>query len=100
MLAYNLGNFRRRLVLPKAMRRWSLTSLREKLVKIGARLTRHARRLVLQMAEAAVTPAVYLASKNKAHSPSRREARPADLGSHSQMCRFPEPGWRSIAANG
>ena len=33
------------------MARWSLTTLREKLVKIGARLTRHARRLVLQMAD-------------------------------------------------
>ena len=32
----------------------SLTTLREKLVKIGARLVRHARRLVLQMAEVAV----------------------------------------------
>ena len=36
------------------MARWSLTTLREKLVKIGARLTRHARRLVLQMVEVAV----------------------------------------------
>jgi len=55
VLAYNLGNFLRRLVLPAEMSRWSLTSLREKLVKIGGRLTRHARRLVLQMAEVAVT---------------------------------------------
>ena len=51
VLAYNLGNFLRRLVLPKDMARWSLTSLRERLVKIGARLTRHARQLILQMAE-------------------------------------------------
>jgi hypothetical protein len=55
VLAYNLGNFLRRLVLPLEMTRWSLTTLREKLVKIGARLTRHARRVVLQMAEVAVT---------------------------------------------
>ena len=55
VLAYNLGNFLRRLVLPLEMARWSLTTLREKLVKIGARLTRHARRLILQMAEVAVT---------------------------------------------
>jgi Transposase DDE domain group 1 len=55
VLAYNLGNFLRRLVLPKEMARWSLTSLRERLVKIGARLTRHARRLVVQMAEVAIT---------------------------------------------
>ena len=55
VLAYNLGNFLRRLVLPPEMARWSLTTLREKLVKIGARLTLHARRLVLQRAEVAVT---------------------------------------------
>ena len=36
------------------MAQWGLTTLREKLVKIGARLTRHARRLVLQMAEVAI----------------------------------------------
>ena len=55
VLAYNLGNFLRRLALPPKMARWSLTTLREKLVKSGARLTRHARRLILQMAEVAVT---------------------------------------------
>jgi hypothetical protein len=54
VLAYNLGNFLRRLALPKEMAQSSLTTLREKLVKIGARLTRHARRLVLQMAEVAI----------------------------------------------
>jgi hypothetical protein len=55
VLAYNLGNFLRRLVLPPQMARWCLTTLREKLVKIGARLTRHARQVVLQMAKVAVT---------------------------------------------
>jgi len=55
VLAYNRGNFLRRLVLPPEMARWSLTILREKLVKIGARLVQHARLLVLQMAEVAVT---------------------------------------------
>ena len=59
VLAYNLGNFLRRLVLPKEMARWSLTTLRERLVKIGARLTRHARRLVLQMAGVAVTRGLF-----------------------------------------
>ena len=33
---------------------WSLTSLREKLVKIGAKVVRHARYAVFQMAEVAV----------------------------------------------
>ena len=35
--------------------RCSLTTLREKLMKMGARLVQHARRLVFQMAEVAVT---------------------------------------------
>ena len=55
VLAYNLGNFLRRLALPRERARWSLTALREKLVKIGARLVRHARWLILQMAEVPVT---------------------------------------------
>jgi hypothetical protein len=37
-LAYDLGNFMRTLALPEAVDQWSLTSLREKLVKIGARI--------------------------------------------------------------
>jgi len=65
VLAYNLGNFLRRLVLPPDMARWSLTTLREKLVKIGARLTRHARRLILQMAEVAVPRDLFAAILNR-----------------------------------
>jgi Transposase DDE domain group 1 len=36
-LAYNLGNFLRSLAIPKAIAEWSLTTLREKLIKIGAK---------------------------------------------------------------
>ena len=54
ILAYNLGNFLRRLCLPKAIKHWSLRSLLVKLIKIGGRLVRHARRLVFQLAEVAV----------------------------------------------
>jgi hypothetical protein len=39
-LAYNLGNFMRTLALPDAVEQWSLTTLREKLVKIGAKIVR------------------------------------------------------------
>ena len=53
-LAYNLGNFLRTLALPKAVERWSLTSLREKLIKIGARVVSHGRTVTFQMAEVAV----------------------------------------------
>ena len=42
-LAYNLGNFLRRLALPRSVKHWSLTTLREKLVKIGAKVVCHAR---------------------------------------------------------
>ena len=53
-LAYNLANFLRTLVLPDAMEHWSLTTLREKLVKIGAKVIKHARATTFQMAEVAV----------------------------------------------
>ena len=54
ILAYNLGNFVRRLALPEAMKRWSLTTLQTRLIKTGGRLVRHARRLVFQLAEVLV----------------------------------------------
>jgi hypothetical protein len=54
VLAYNLGNFMRTLAMPKAAEPWSLTSLREKLVKIGAKIVSHGRYLTFQMAETAV----------------------------------------------
>ena len=53
-LAYNLANFMRTLALPEAVEQWSLTSLREKLVKIGAKVVRHGRYVTFQMAEVAV----------------------------------------------
>ncbi len=55
VLAYNLGNFMRRLALPEAMKHWSLTSLQTRLIKTGGRLVRHARSLVFQLAEVLVT---------------------------------------------
>ena len=54
-LAYNLGNFARTLAMPKAAEPWSLTSLREKLIKIGAKVVRHGRYVTFQMAEVAVS---------------------------------------------
>jgi hypothetical protein len=54
-LAYNLGNFMRMLAMPKAAQPWSLTSLREKLIKIGAKVASHGRYITFQMAEAAVS---------------------------------------------
>jgi hypothetical protein len=37
-LAYNLGNFLRALATPEPIKDWSLTSLKEKLIKIGAKV--------------------------------------------------------------
>jgi len=54
VLAYNLGNFLRQLVLPREVRRRTLTTTREKLIKIGAKVVRHARRVTFQLAEVAV----------------------------------------------
>jgi hypothetical protein len=54
VLAYNLGNFLRQAVLPRSVRHWTLTTLREKLIKIEAKVVRHARPVVFQMAEVAV----------------------------------------------
>ncbi len=53
-LAYNLGNFLRRLALPRSVKHWSLTTLRERLIKIGAKAVRHAKYVPFQMAEVAV----------------------------------------------
>jgi len=58
-LAYNLANFLRTLALPEAVRQWSLTTLRNRLVKIGARIVRHGRSVTFQMAEVAVPRALF-----------------------------------------
>ena len=60
-LAYNLGNFLRRLALPHDVKHWSLTTLREKLIKIGAKVTRHAKYVTFQMAEVAVPRRLFAA---------------------------------------
>src|SRR5215204_334104 len=58
-LAYNLANFFRTLVLPDQVERWSLSTLRERVVKIGAKVVTHARYTVFQMAEVAVPRALF-----------------------------------------
>ena len=58
-LAYNLANFMRTLATPEGIETWSLTSLRERLIKTGARLVRHARYAIFQMAEAALPRSVF-----------------------------------------
>ena len=53
-LAYNLANFLRTLALPAEVSQWSMTTLRERLVKIGAKIVRHGRSITFQMAEVMV----------------------------------------------
>ncbi len=58
-LAYNLGNFLRTLALPEAVEHWSLTTLRDRLIKIGGKIVRHGRYVTFQMAEVAVPRALF-----------------------------------------
>src|SRR3989454_133088 len=55
VIAYNLRNLWRRLVLPKRIDHWSLTSLQQRLVKTGGRLLKHARYYWLLLAESHLT---------------------------------------------
>ncbi len=55
VIAHNLGNLWRRLVLPKGIKSWSLTSLQQRLVKTGGRLVKHARYFWLLLAESHLT---------------------------------------------
>ena len=58
-MAYNISNFLRRLALPKSINDWSLRTMREKLVKIGAKVVSHARYVTFQMAEVLVSKSLF-----------------------------------------
>ena len=58
-LAYNLANFMRTLALHNEVKHWSLTTLREKLVKIGANVVRHGRYVTFRLAEVAVPRSLF-----------------------------------------
>jgi hypothetical protein len=68
-LAYNLATFLRCIDLPEAMADWSLTSLQLNLIKIGARVVRHARAITFQLAEAAVTGPMVRATIRRLRAP-------------------------------
>jgi hypothetical protein len=53
-LVYNLANFLRTLVLPTVIADWSLTSLRDRMIKIGAKAVSYACSIILQLTEVAV----------------------------------------------
>jgi len=58
-LAYNLGNFLRTLATPEPIKDWSLTNLKEKLIKTGAKLVSHGRYVAFQMAEVAISSTMF-----------------------------------------
>ncbi len=60
-LAYNLANSLRRLAVPKSVSHWMLTTLREKRIDIGAKVTRHSKYVTFQLAEVAVPRASFAA---------------------------------------
>ena len=49
------------LALPRSVKHWSLTTLREKLIKIGAKVVTHSRYVIFQMAEVAVPRELFAA---------------------------------------
>jgi hypothetical protein len=58
-LAYNLANFLRALALPAEVAQWSMTTLRDRLVKIGAKIVRHGRSITFQLAEVMMPRALF-----------------------------------------
>ena len=74
-LAYNLGNFMRTLAMPKTAEPWSLTSLREKLIKIGAKGEPWPL-LTFQLAETAVSRQIFTEILSPI-APATRSAAPA-----------------------
>ena len=48
------GSAQRRIALPASVKHWTLTTLREKLIKIGGKMVHHARYVTFQLAEVAV----------------------------------------------
>ncbi|MFH1227336.1 MAG: transposase [Planctomycetota bacterium] len=59
IMAYNLGNFLRTLVLPEGIKHWSLRSIQLKLIKIGGRLIKHARYYCLLLAETMINHKIF-----------------------------------------
>ena len=60
-LAYDLANFLRELALPRPVQIWTLTTPREKLIKIGAKVAHRAKVVTFQLAEVAVPRALFAA---------------------------------------
>ncbi len=59
VLAYKLGSFLRRLVLPRRIKQGLLLSLLTKLIEIEAKVVRHSRIVTFQMAEVAISKEIF-----------------------------------------
>jgi hypothetical protein len=81
VLAYNLGNFLRRIALPASVKHWTLTTLRDKLIKIGAKVVRHARYVTFQLGPASIVP-----SDPGAHTAIRWDAAEGSSGTTGMKC--------------
>jgi len=75
-LAYNLGNFLRRLALPKKIKNWSFRTLQVKLVKIGAKVVKHSRYVIFQMAKVLVSKSLFREILERIH-----RLKPVPIGS-------------------
>jgi hypothetical protein len=59
IMAYNLGNIFRSLVLPEEIASWSLRTIQLKLIKIGGRLIKHARYYYMLLAEVSIKERIW-----------------------------------------
>ena len=90
----------RTLAIPKAAEPWSLTSLREKLIKIGARVISYGRSVILQMAEVAVSRQMFadtlslIAWLRAPLAPARAEDRAKCYRQRQQSCALVEANQR------
>ena len=61
VLAYNLENFPRQRALPREVKHWSLTTMREEPIKIGAKMVTHAKTVTFQLVEVAMPRRLFAA---------------------------------------
>ena len=67
------------MTLPASVKHWTLTALRVKLIKTGAKVVRHARYVIFQMAEVAVAPKVFAAILSRIRPIAAIWPRPAPI---------------------
>jgi hypothetical protein len=92
---HNLGNSLRTLPTPEPIKDWSLTSLKEKLIKIGAKVVSHGRYVVFQMAE--VLPTTTVPGDSAAHCRTTAAATTSVTRSIVMHSRATERGLRPNA---